>query len=193
MTARLPPLPPSQDERTKRTVGQPPVAVPLEAPGRGGRRRGRLSSPALFALLVGAILLGALIWAFTQSANNRPSVEDAQDRRVQVPDLIYASTAETDLAAAGLKLGRQDEAPSDTVPVGVVSEQDPVEGTEVEEGTAVDIVVSTGPRQAPADDEKQRVKQRQEEEKQREKQQQEAEKQREKQQQEEEKRRERGE
>jgi beta-lactam-binding protein with PASTA domain len=112
---------------------------------------------------------------------------------VQVPDLYWPATAQTDLAAVGLELGRQDETPNDMVPVGVVSEQDPVQGTEVEEGTAVDIVVSTGPRQAPVNDEKERERQRQEEEKQREKQQQEQEKQKEKEQQEEEKRKERGE
>ena len=111
---------------------------------------------------------------------------------MQVPDLYWPATAQTDLAAVGLKLGRQYETPSDTVAVGVVSEQDPEEGTEVEEGTTVDIVVSTGPpRQAPVNDEKEREKQQQEEEKQREKQQQEAEKQKEKKQQEEEKRKER--
>jgi beta-lactam-binding protein with PASTA domain len=56
------------------------------------------------------------------------------------------------------------------VPVGVVADQDPAEGTEAEEGTAVDIVVSTGPQQAPIVNngqkaQKQREKQQQEEEK----------------------------
>ncbi len=144
------------------------------------------------------ILLGGLIWALAQDAEDRSGAEDAQySRMVQVPDLVYAETAESDLTAAGLKVGRQEETPSDTVPVGVVAEQDPAEGTETEEGTAVDIVVSTGPRQAPIGNgqeaEKQREKQQQEAEKEREKQQQEAEKQREKLQQEEEKRREKGE
>jgi serine/threonine-protein kinase len=104
---------------------------------------------------------------------------------VQVPSLGYAQTAEADLAAAGLKLGRQDETSSDTVPAGVVTEQDPAEGTQVQEGTAVDIVVSTGPQQAP-------IGNSQQAEKEREKQQQEAEKEREKQQQEGEKEKERG-
>lgn len=146
------------------------------------------------------ILLGGLIWILTRDADDRSGAEDAQDSRmVRAPDLVYAEMAESDLAAAGLRLGRQDEAPSDTVPVGVVTEQNPAEGTEAEEGTAVDIVVSMGPQQVPVDknqaqeEEKQRERQRQEEEKQKEKQQQEEEKQREKQQQEEEKRREKGE
>jgi serine/threonine-protein kinase len=71
--------------------------------------------------------------------------------RVSVPDLVGLSIAEAEraLAEADLKLGRQDEAPSEMVPIGTVIEQAPVGETEVEEGTAVDIVVSTGPQQAP--------------------------------------------
>ena len=78
---------------------------------------------------------------------------------------MHAETAESDLAAASFRLGRQDEAPSETMPVGVVTEQDPAEGTEAKEGTAVDIVVTSGPQQVPVD-----KKQTQEEEKQRERQ-----------------------
>jgi serine/threonine-protein kinase len=199
-TVPLPPLPLGRSERTSRTAIQPPpVATASEDPERPRRRRGRLLT-SLLALLVIAILLGGLIWALAQGGDDLPGAENAQDSTVvRIPDLRYAETAESDLAAAGLRLGRRDEAPSDTVPVGVVSEQDPVEGTEAEAGTTVAIVVSTGPQQIPVykkqtqEDEKQRERQRQEEEKQREKQQQEKEKQREKQQQEEEKRREKGE
>ncbi len=182
-----PPLPPNGGERTRRTTVQLPAdASPPEVPRGPRRRRGRLLAE-LFALLVVVIVLGGLVWTLARGADDRPGAEEAQDSRtVRVPDLVYAETAESDLAAAGLRLGRRDEAPSDTAPVGVVAEQDPAEGTEAEEGTAVDIVVSAGPRQAPIGD-------GQEAEKQREKQQQEAEKQREKQQQEEEKRREKGE
>ncbi len=154
----------------------------------------------MFALLVTVILLGGLVWALAQDADDQSGAQDAQEGRiVWVPNLVYAETAESDLAAAGLRLGRQDETPSDTLPVGVVTEQDPAEGTEAEEGTTVDIVISTGPRQGPVDkneaqeEVKEREKQQQEEEKEREKQQQEKEKEREKQQQGEEKRREKGE
>jgi eukaryotic-like serine/threonine-protein kinase len=200
-TVPLPPLPPGRGEQTNRTAVQPPpVAAPPKVLIGPRKRRGRLLT-ALFALLVVVILLGGLIWALARNADDLPSADDGQDSRmVRVPDLVDAETAESDLAAAGLRLGRRDEASSETVPVGVVAEQDPAGGTEAKEGTTVDIVVSTGPQQVPVDkkkqaqeDEKQRERQRQEEEKQREKQQQEKEKQREKQQQEEEKRREKGE
>ena len=193
ITAPLPPLPPDSSERrgerTKRTAVQPPpIAAPPEAPGGSPRRRrGRLLA-GLLALLVMAIVLGGLIWALARNTDDQSDAENAQNSRmVRVPDLVYAETAESDLAAAGLRLGRQDEAPSDTVPVGVATEQDPAEGTEAEEGTAVDIVVSTGPQQVPVvdkkqaqDEEKQREKQQKEEEKQRERQNKDAEKQAEK-------------
>ena len=46
--------------------------------------------------------------------------------------------------------GACGDAPSDTAAAGVVIEQDPTPETEAPEGTAVDIVVSTGPQQATA-------------------------------------------
>ena len=199
-TVPLPPHSSDRGERTKRTAVQPPpIAAPPEASGSPRRRWGRLL-PNLFALLVIVILLGGLVWALAQNTDDQSGAEDAQgSRMVRVPDLVYSETAEGDLAAAGLRLGSQDETPSETVPVGVVTEQDPEEGTQAEEGTAVDIVVSTGPRQVPVDkkqsqeEEKQGEEQQKEEEKRREEQQKEEEKQREEQQKEEEKRREKGE
>jgi hypothetical protein len=197
-TVPLPPLSSDRGERTKRTAVQPPPTALSPKVSGGPTRRWQRLLPNIFALLVIVILLGGLIWALARGADDQSGAEDAEySRMVQVPDLVYAETAESDLAAVGLRLGRQDEAPSDTEPIGVVTEQDPAEGTQAEESTAVDIVVSTGPQQAPVsngqEDEKQREKQQQEEEKQREKQQQEEEKQREKQQQDEEKQREKGE
>jgi beta-lactam-binding protein with PASTA domain len=84
------------------------------------------------------------------SSEDTPGTEAIEPSTVQVPGLYYASEAESVLAEAGLELGRLDEAPSDTVAAGVVIEQDPAAETEVQEGTAVDIVVSTGPQQASA-------------------------------------------
>jgi serine/threonine protein kinase len=201
----LTPLPPhsaAPEGRTAKTTVRRPVMAPVGTPGGGGGRGRSGLRHALVALLFGLVLLAPLAFALGLfegfEATGPGGDEDqsgAEDEAilVQVPDLYWATTAQTDLAAVGLNVGRQDETPSDTLPIGVVSEQDPVEGAEVEEGTAVDIVVSTGPRQAPVNDEKERERQRQEEEKQRERQQQEQEKQKEKKQQEEEKRKERGE
>jgi len=167
-TVPLPPLPPGRGERTKRTAVQPPpVAAPPEVSRGPRRRQGRLL-PALFALLVVILLLGWLIWTSARDPDDRSGAEDGQgSRMVRVPDLAYAETAESDLAAAGLRLGRRDEAPSETVPVGIVTEQDPAEGTEAEAGATVDIVVSAGPQQVPQQVPVDKKKQTQEDEKQR--------------------------
>ena len=182
-------LPPSTapEERTAKTTFQPPATAPIRTPERGVRGRSGLRY-ALAILLFGLVLLGPLAFALglfvgfeaTRSGGSEDQ-SDAEDAAnlVQVPELYWTTRAQSDLAAVGLKLGRQDETPNDTIPIGVVSEQDPVEGTEVEGGTAVDIVVSTGPRQAPVKDEKDRERKRQEQEKEKEKKQQEEEKRRE--------------
>ncbi len=203
MTAPPPPLSAGAGQRTAKTVLQPPATAPSRTPRRGGRGRRGLRY-ALALLLFGLVLLSPLAFASglleglgTWGSGGDEDGSDAEEAAnlVRVPELYGSRTAQADLAAVGLKLGRQDETPNDAVPAGVVSEQDPPEGTEVEEGSPVDMVVSTGPprQAAPAEDEKEREKQRQEAEKEREKQQQEAEKEREKQQQEEEKRKEKGE
>jgi tRNA A-37 threonylcarbamoyl transferase component Bud32 len=150
----LPPFAAGTEKTEEVTAPLPPTAVqpPVGAPGSGRRRRSRLF-PALAALLFGVVLLGVLAWALTQdrgAPEDTSGAEAAEPSTVRVPELYYASEAEGVLAGAGLKLGSWNEAPSDTAPAGVVVEQDPAAETEVEEGTAVDIVVSTGPQQAPA-------------------------------------------
>jgi serine/threonine-protein kinase len=49
------------------------------------------------------------------------------------------------LDSAGLMIGSREEASSDDVAAGKVIEQDPAAGTKVDRGTAVAVVVSTGP------------------------------------------------
>jgi beta-lactam-binding protein with PASTA domain/predicted Ser/Thr protein kinase len=64
-----------------------------------------------------------------------------------VPDLsnLSQSDAEAALAGVGLVLGVPTPQSSTTVPVGSVISQDPVAGTDVAKGSAVNIVVSSGP------------------------------------------------
>jgi len=71
--------------------------------------------------------------------------------RVTVPGLagLSLTKAERTLSEAGLKLGRRDETPSDTAPLGMVIEQNPAKGEEVEADPAVDVVISTGPPLLP--------------------------------------------
>src|ERR687890_2454388 len=87
----------------------------------------------------------------TSNSGDTPVVEEAAPPSVQeeVPELYYASEVEDALADAEFKLGSRNEASDDTVPAGVVIEQNPAAGSTVEEDTAVDIVVSTGPKQVP--------------------------------------------
>ena len=66
---------------------------------------------------------------------------------VTVPDVVglSGSNAESAIVAAGLTVGGVTPQNSDTVPAGDVISQDPVAGTSVAVGSAVDIVVSLGP------------------------------------------------
>lgn len=69
---------------------------------------------------------------------------------VEVPDVTGASqeAASQTLLAAGFTVV-VSEAPSDTVPAGVVALQRPTAGVQAAPGSAVDIVVSTGPAVSP--------------------------------------------
>jgi len=66
---------------------------------------------------------------------------------VTVPDVVglTQSAAEAAITAAGLYVGQVTEACSDSVPAGSVISQNPVAGASVQPGSAVDLVVSTGP------------------------------------------------
>ena len=148
-------LPPWSQRRTQRAAVSPPVAAPVRAPERGGKRRSRLF-PALATLLLAAAVLGGLIWALpsfdvSESGSSKSgSGEENATSTVYVPDLYWSTTAPTDLANAGLELGARNEEPSDAVPKDVVIRSVPEEGDEAERGAAVDIWVSTGPEQPPA-------------------------------------------
>jgi tRNA A-37 threonylcarbamoyl transferase component Bud32 len=132
-TTRLP-----QDAEQTRTA--PTVLAPGPSAPASSRRRSALLT--LLALLLGAVLLGGLAWALS-----RGSAE-----QVEVPRVVGLSTDEAQqrLEGAGLELGSQTEAQSEEVAAGVVIEQDPAQGTEVDRGTGVDVAVSTGPPLDPA-------------------------------------------
>jgi serine/threonine-protein kinase len=152
MTVPFPPSPEKQT-RSRRTVRQP-VTTPVGAPRGGRRRRGRLV-PALAALLVGVALLGGLAWTLMRDSG-APEPSGSQDKSgaadATVPEVagLVPSEAERTLSEESLKLGRQQETPNAALPAGTVAGQNPVKGTEVQSGTAVDVGVSTGPNPAPA-------------------------------------------
>jgi beta-lactam-binding protein with PASTA domain len=66
---------------------------------------------------------------------------------LDVPDVVGISQADAEaaIAAAGLSVGTVSTAYSDTVPAGEIISQNPVAGTSVPIGSAVDLVVSLGP------------------------------------------------
>ncbi len=70
---------------------------------------------------------------------------------VEVPSIDGQTLSGTKqiLEEAGLKLGSQMEVPNDQVPAGHIVEQHPAAGAEVEPGSSVDVVVSSGPQQPP--------------------------------------------
>ncbi len=164
MAAPVPPLPTTSGERTAKTAVRPPVAPPLRAPGHG--RRPGMFPRALAMLLFGLVLLAGLAWALTNFLSEPDdSGSESEDRsganqyetpvaeapaNVTVPNLVGVFNrqgAADALAAEGLVLGDVGEAPNDTIFAGVVSEQNPAAGEEVEPDTPVDIIVSTGPAQ----------------------------------------------
>ena len=165
ITTPLASPPTTRGGRTAKTTATPPVASPTRAPGRKGSRGGRFR--ALAALLLGLVLLAGLALTLTSLLSSQndsggesenqaktPVAEEADT--VSVPSLVgiyNAQGAAEVLAAEGLVLGQVGEAPNDTVFAGVVSEQTPPAGEEVEPGTSVNVTISTGPAQpasAPA-------------------------------------------
>jgi serine/threonine-protein kinase len=154
------PLLSSGDQRGQRMALPPRVAAPIMEVFKSGKRvRGRLLRTLAMALC-GVLLLGGLAWALTQdqSAPETSGSEEASSTEEEavpataqeVPELYNASEAAGALADAGLELGDLNEVSDASTPTGVVIEQDPQAGTRVEEGAAVDIVVSMGPKPIPA-------------------------------------------
>lgn len=100
--------------------------------------RKRKMSPWAWAAIVAAVLAIAVGIAYALGAFGGGTVV--------VPSVtgLTEEEARAELEAAGLTLGLVGTENSDTVPVGRIISQDPPAGEEVEEGTAVNIVVSLG-------------------------------------------------
>lgn len=71
---------------------------------------------------------------------------------VAIPDLtgLGVQEAEARLSGAGLVLGQQGEAYSDSVAAGLIMNQGSAVGTEVERGSTVDVTISLGPEPVAA-------------------------------------------
>ncbi|UCG58894.1 MAG: PASTA domain-containing protein, partial [Phycisphaerales bacterium] len=72
---------------------------------------------------------------------------------VVVPDVVAESlsAAQSAITSAGLVVGTTSANYSDTVPAGYVISQDPTAGTQVPGGSAVDLVISLGPKDGPSE------------------------------------------
>ena len=81
-------------------------------------------------------------------------IYDSSGQLVAVPDVVglTQAAAEAAITVANLTVGAVSTASSDTVPAGDVISQNPIAGTDVTEGSAVDLVVSLGPANIPAPD-----------------------------------------
>ena len=73
--------------------------------------------------------------------------------KVQVPPVTSSSldNAKQLIKSAGLSVGSIDYRTDDSIPSGCIISCDPGDGTEVEEGTTVNLVVSQGPASTPSD------------------------------------------
>ena len=73
--------------------------------------------------------------------------------KVQVPPVTSSSldNAKQLIKSAGLSVGSIDYRTDDSIPSGCIISCDPGDGTEVEEGTKVNLVVSQGPASTPSD------------------------------------------
>lgn len=74
-----------------------------------------------------------------------------EKKYVIMPKIVGQSVqdAENALKAFGLKIGTKGEEPSDEYKAGIISWQSIEPGTEIEVNTAIDILVSTGPKEEP--------------------------------------------
>jgi eukaryotic-like serine/threonine-protein kinase len=146
----LPPLAAGLGQQTtaqmSRDTGETRVAPAVPGSATGGRSRRRALLP-LAALLLGVILLGGLAWALSSGLLSGGPSGAGGAQQVEVPDLRDLSLEEARgrLDEAGLRLGSQERAVSGETPAGAVIDQVPTAGTEADRGSAVDVIVSSGP------------------------------------------------
>ncbi|MEJ5914591.1 protein kinase domain-containing protein [Pseudokineococcus sp. 1T1Z-3] len=123
------------------SVPSGPVQLPPAAPEEEQEApdRGRRAVVVLAALVALALVVAAAVLLPRLLADEEPVL-------TVVPDVVgeTAAGAEATVVAAGLDF-EATSAPSADVPEGRVVASDPAAGEEVEEGSAVEVTVSTGP------------------------------------------------
>ena len=129
---------------------RPAPAAAASGPATSFGRRRTLVVSLAASLLVVALLVG-LAWAMGRDTSNQKPPDAGVAKRVEVPGVVGLSQDEAQkrLTEQGLELGGLDEAQSETVAEGAVIEQAPDAGSRIDQGRAVNLVLSTGPPQDP--------------------------------------------
>jgi eukaryotic-like serine/threonine-protein kinase len=122
---------------------QPTSVLPPQEQEPGGSRKAWIG--ALLAVLIMLLLAAGAYLAYTMLT------DDGGGEMVAVPDLtgLTKPQAQQQLDAEGLIMGDTRRRASDEVPEGRVLEQDPPADRQVEAGSAVDLVFSSGPKTVP--------------------------------------------
>lgn len=104
------------------------------------RRRGRRGVILVVALLIGLLAAGGVALGLSLMSNKTPAIT-----KVSVPDLTGKTLIEARsiLKDVGLKLGTPTPQISD-LPIDTIISEDPVPGTQLEKGQAVNVTVSSG-------------------------------------------------
>ena len=146
-------------QRTALTSPNPSREMPKPRPAPKRRRRGLpWLLIAVVAILFTLGILGGLQavvgpdamkgWFDVFAGNEQPPRQPAGPEKVEVPEVagLTRSVAEHRLNVAGLEVGQVSSFPSDDVPAGRIISQGFSAGTSVEQGTQVNLDVSSGPQ-----------------------------------------------
>jgi eukaryotic-like serine/threonine-protein kinase len=138
-------------QNTGQTRTAPTAVAPARGPSPASTSRSRRNLLPFGAALLALVFLGSLAWALAREPSNGATPGTGAAQRVEVPDVVGLSLQEARgrLDGAGLELGSQTEAVSSGTAAGAVVEQDPAADSEAERGTAVDVIISTGPALEP--------------------------------------------
>jgi beta-lactam-binding protein with PASTA domain/tRNA A-37 threonylcarbamoyl transferase component Bud32 len=146
VAAVLPP-PTTATQQIQRTNVLPGTSTIPPVPGsHRGDRDGRGGRALGYALLGIAVLAVFVIVALLA----RSYLDGSGGAKVAVPDVtgLTVPDARSALEAEKLTLGTRTEKASDKIPEGSIIDQSPEAGTQVEEGGAVSVTVSTGADEA---------------------------------------------
>ncbi len=139
VAAVVPPPQPTQPIQSTTVLPGTSTIPAVGAHAAEPNKKGRTLGYVLLGIAVIAVFVVAALIA-------RSALGGSGADQVQVPDVTGLSVAEASAAlkAEGLTLGTQTQQASDTVPEGRVIDQSPESDTQVDQGRAVSVTVSSG-------------------------------------------------